>query len=189
MTKLADYMQAVSDPATQRALSAVLGAVYDDLTALHTHLSTDGIVIPATLAKGSTAENVSNTGFGYVIDGLQCYKAAVAAGTAFTGGTVNTAAAAPLVFGGWAWQINAAGTITALPTSGDQVHATAAAALAYARGLTPTAGNVFFGYSVIGSKASTAWRAGTDDLTPGSDCQTAAFTSVASTIPTLSLTE
>ena len=189
MTKLADYMQAVSDPATQRALSAVFDAVHTDLTALRTHLSTDGIVIASTLAKGTTPENVSNTGFGYVIDGLQCYKAAVAAGTAFTGGTVNTAGGVPLVFGGWAWQVNAAGTITALPASGDQVHATAAAALAYAQSLTPTTGNVFFGYSVIGSKASTAWRAGTDDLTPGSDCQTTAYSSVASTIPTLTLTE
>jgi hypothetical protein len=189
MADFTDHIQQVSDPATQRALIALLGAVRTDLNAIQTHLSSDGIVIASTLSKGSTPENVANTGFGYVIDGLQLYKAAVAAGTAFTGGTVNTGAAAPLVFGGWAWQINAAGTISALPASGDQVHATAAAALAYAQGLTPTAGNVFFGYSVIGSKASTAWRAGTDDLTPGSDCQTAAFTSVASTIPTLTFTE
>ena len=190
MTKLADYLQQVTDPSTQRALAAVLDAVHDDLTALHTHLSTDGIVIASTLAIGSTPENVSSTGFGYVIDGLQCYKAAVTAGTAFGGNaTVNTAGGVPLVFGGWAWQINAAGTITALPATGDQVHTTAALALAHAQALTPTAGNVFFGYSVVGAKASTAWRAGTDDLTPGSDCQTTAYYSVASTIPTLTLME
>ena len=188
-TKLAEYIQQVTDPQTQRAMHAVFTAVYDDLALLRSHLSTDGIVIASTLAIGSTPENVSSTGFGYVIDGLQCYKAAVTAGTAFTGGTVNTAGGVPLVFGGWAWQINAAGTITALPASGNQVHTTAALALAYAQALTPTAGNVFFGYSVIGAKASTAWRAGTDDLTPESDCQTTAYYSVASTIPTLTLTE
>jgi hypothetical protein len=189
-TKLAEYIQQVTDPQTQRALHAVFTAVYDDLALLRSHLSSDGIVIPSTLAIGTTPENVSSTDFGYVIDGLQCHKAVVAAGTAFGGnGTVNTAGGVPLVFGGWAWQINAAGTITALPASGDQVYTTAALALAYAQSITPTAGNVVFGYSVIGAKASTAWRAGTDDLTPGSDCQTAAYYSVASTIPTLTLTE
>jgi hypothetical protein len=191
MTKLADYMQAVSDPATQRALSAVLGAVYTDLTALRAHLADDGIVTATTLSKGSTPENVATTAFGYVIDGVTLYKAAVAAGTAPAAATINTAGDTGIFFGGFALQINAAGTITTLPASGNQVYTTAAAAYAYAQTITPTAGNVIAGYFVVGSKANTKWTGGTDDLDGdgSSDSSSVTYYSVASTVPTLTLTE
>lgn len=189
MTKLADHLQQVSDPATQRALSAVLAAIKTDLALLHTHLSTDGIIIPATLSKGTTPENVATTGFGYIIDGLPCYKAAVAAGTAPAAATINTAGDTGIFFGGFALQINAAGTISTLPATGDQVHTSADAAYAYAQTIVPTAGNVIAGYFVVGSKTGTKWTGGTDDLDGdgSSDSSSVVYYSVASTIPTMTL--
>ena len=190
-TKLAEYIQQVTDPQTQRALHAVFTAVYDDLALLQSHLSSDGIVIATTLSKGSTPENVATTAFGYVIDGLQLYKAAITAGTAPAGATINTAGDTGIFFGGFALQINAAGTISTLPASGDQVYTTAAAAYAYALTITPTAGNVIAGYFVVGSKADTAWTGGASDLDGdgSSDSSSVTYYSVASTIPTLTLTE
>ena len=191
MTKLADYMQAVTDPATQRALSAVLGAVHTDLTALRSHMVTDGIVTATTLAQGTDTEKVATTAFGYVIDGVSLYKAAVAAGTAPAAATINTAGTAGIFFGGFALQINGAGTISTLPASGDQVYTTAAAAYTYVQTITPTAGNVIAGYFVVGSKTGTKWTGGTDDLDGDgtSDSSSVVYYSVASTIPTLTLTE
>jgi hypothetical protein len=190
-TKLSNHIQQVADPQTQRALYAVLNAVQDDLALLRSHLSSDGIIIAATLSKGSTPENVATTGFGYVIDGLPLYKAAVAAGTAPAAATINTAGATGIFYGGFALQINAAGTISTLPATGDQVYATAAEAYAYALTITPTAGNVIAGYFVVGSKADTKWTGGTDDLDGdgSSDSSSVVYYSVASTIPTLTLTE
>ena len=191
MTKLADYLQQVTDPSTQRALAAVLDAVHDDLGLLKSYLSSDGIVIATTLSKGSTAENVATTAFGYVIDGLQLYKAAVTAGTAPAAATINTAGDTGIFFGGFALQINAAGTISTLPASGNQVYTTEAAAYAYALTITPTAGNVIAGHFTVGSKADTKWTGGTDDLDGdgSSDSSSVTYYSVASTIPTLTLTE
>lgn len=191
MADFTDYIQQVSDPATQRALTALLGAIRTDLNAIVGHLSSDGIIIPTTLSKGSTPENVATTAFGYVIDGLPVYKAAVAAGTAPAAATINTAGASGIFYGGFALQINAAGTISTLPASGDQVHATADAAYTYAQTITPTAGNVIAGYFVVGSKANTKWTGGTDDLDGdgSSDSSSVVYYSVASTIPTLTFTE
>lgn len=189
MTKIADHIQQVTDPQTQRALLALFTAVKDDLGALNTHLSTDGIITATTLSKGSTPENVATTAFGYVIDGVSLYKAAVAAGTAPAASTINTAGTAGIFFGGFALQINGAGTISTLPASGNQVYTTAAAAYAYALTITPTAGNVIAGYFVVGSKTGTAWTGGTDDLDGdgSSDSSSVAYYSVASTTPTLTL--
>lgn len=191
MADFTDHIQQVSDPATQRALAALLGAIRTDLNAIVGHLSSDGIIIPTTLSKGTTPENVATTAFGYVIDGLPVYKAAVAGGTAPAAATINTAGATGTFYGGFALQINAAGTISTLPASGDQAHTTAAAAYAYAQTITPTAGNVIAGYFVVGSAADADWVGGTDDLDGdgSSDSSSVVYYSVASTIPTLTFTE
>lgn len=189
MANLADHLQQIADPATQRAMTALLESVRTDLTALQAHLSSDGIITPTTLSKGSTPENVATTAFSYVIDGCTLYKAAVAAGTAPAAATINTAGATGTFFGGFALQINAAGTISTLPATGDQAYTTAAAAYAYAQTIVPTAGNVIAGYFVVGSKANTKWTGGTDDLDGdgSSDSSSVVYYSVASTIPTMTL--
>jgi hypothetical protein len=62
---------------------------------------------------------------------------------------------------------------------------------AYALTITPTAGNVIAGYFVVGAKTGTKWTGGTDDLDGdgSSDSSSVTYYSVASTIPTLTLTE
>ena len=191
MADFTDHIQQVSDPATQRALIALLGAVRTDLNAIVDFLSDDGIITATTLSKGSTPENVATTAFTYRIDGMPYAKAAVTAGTAPAAATINTAGDTGIFFGGFALQINGAGTISTLPASGDQVYTTAADAYAYALTITPTASNVIAGHFVVGSKTGTAWTGGTDDLDGdgSSDSSSVVYYSVASTIPTLTLTE
>lgn len=191
MADFTDHIQEVSDPSTRRALIALLGAVRTDLNAIVDHLTDDGIIVATTLSKGSTPENVATTAFTYRIDGMPYAKAAVTAGTAPASATINNAGDTGVFYGGFALQINGAGTISTLPASGDQVYTTAAAAYAHALTLTASAGNVIAGYFVVGSKADTKWTGGTDDLDGdgSSDSSYVAYYSVASTIPTLTFTE
>lgn len=191
MADFTDHIQQVSDPATQRALIAILGAIRTDLNAVVDHLSDDGIINATVLSKGSTPENVATTAFQFRIDGMPYTKAAVTAGTAPAAATINTAGGTGIFYGGFALQINGAGTISTLPASGNQVYTTAAAALAYARTITPTAAYVVAGHFVVGSKADTAWTGGTDDLDGdgSSDSSYVAYYPVASTIPVLTFTE
>ena len=190
-TSALDWLQEVSDPTTQRALGALVTAIRTDLQVLYandaaidTALKSDAVINPTTLSKGSTPENVATTAFQFRIDGVTATKAAVAAGTAFTGGTINVGATAGFFYGGWVFQVNASGTISALPTTGNQVYTTAAAALAAAQAVTPTTAYVAIGYVVVQTKTGAAWTAGTDDLTPASDCEAVTYTSV----PGLALT-
>jgi hypothetical protein len=172
MASLKDYIQEVSDPASQRALRVLLGAVQGELAAL----KGTSIIAPTTLAVGSTAINVSNAAFTYRIAGMPYAKAAVAAGTALgLTGTINTAGAVGTFFGGFAAQINAAGTITFKQVAANQVYTSLAAAEVAARAIAPTAANIIIGWFVVESKADTKWTAGTDDLTPASDCTTVTY--------------
>ena len=191
MADFTDHIQQVSDPATRRALEAILGAVRTDLNSINNHLAADGIITAATLSEGSTTANVATTAFTYRIDGMPYAKAAVAAGTAPAAATINTGAATGTFYGGFALQINAAGTISTLPGSGDQVHESAADAYAAALAITPTAGNVIAGYFVVGAAADSAWVGGTDDLDGDgtSDSSYVAYYSVPSTLPVLTFTE
>lgn len=181
-----DRINRVTDPQTRQVLNDMLGAIRTDLAALYTNtdavdtaLKSDSIINAPTLSVGSTAENVATTAFQYRIDGVTYTKAAVTAGTALNAATINTGTAVGTYYGGFLLQINAAGTISSLPSGTDQVHATAAAALAAAQAVTPTAGNVVAGYFVVTANADSAWTAGTDDLTPASDCVTVSYSSAA----------
>ena len=190
-TAIKDYINCVADSATRDALYALLTAINTDLGVLYANTDTvdanldnietalegDSIVNECTLSTGSTAENVATTAFQYRIDGVTYAKAAVTAGTAMTAATINTGTAAGDYMGGFLVQINAAGTISTLPSGTDQVHTTTAAALAAAQALTPTAGNVAVGYVVVTANTDSAWTAGTDDLTAASDCAAVAYTS------------
>jgi len=183
-TSIKDYINEVSDPQTREVLNVLMSAVRTDLAALYantdavdTALKGDSVINAPTLSIGSTAENVATTAFQYRIDGVTYTKAAVTAGTALTAATINTGTAVGTYYGGFVLQINAAGTISSLPSGTDQVHATAAAALTAAQAVTATAGNVIIGYFVVTANADSAWTAGTDDLTPASDCVTVSYTS------------
>jgi hypothetical protein len=167
MASLKDYIQEVSDPSSQRALRVLMDAIREELAAL----KGTSIIAPTTLAIGSTATNVANTAFTFRIAGMPYAKAAVAAGTALgLTGTINTAGATGVFFGGFVAQISEAGTITFKQVAADQVYTSAAAAEVAARAIAPTAANIIIGGFVVEAKADTKWTAGTDDLTPASDC-------------------
>lgn len=67
----------------------------------------EGFITAPTLAIGSTASNVANAAFKYLISGWTYPKAAVAAGTALSGSTVPQNK-----YGAWLVEIDSAGTIT-----------------------------------------------------------------------------
>jgi len=167
-----EYIQEVSDSASQRALYALFEAVRSELA----ELKTDSVINAPTLSTGSTAENVATTAFQYRIDGVTYTKAAVTAGTALgITDTINTGAATGTFYGGFAAQINAGGTITFKSAATDQVKTSEAAAEAVARAITATAGNVIIGYFAVGATADADWVAGTDDLTAASDCTSVTY--------------
>ena len=89
--------------------------------------------------------------------------------------TINTAAGVPLVFGAFLVQSTKYGVISTKAVSANQVYTSAALAIAALP--AADAGNTAIGYIVIGSKASTAWTANTDDMTAASDVQSVVFTS------------
>lgn len=178
-TSLKEYINEISDPRTRKALNAVLTAAQADLA----ELRSDGIINAPTLSTGSTAENVATTIFQYRIDGMPYVKAAVTAGTALgITDTINTGTATGTFYGGFAAMIDAAGTITFDSVATDQVYTSAAAAYkAAVDGITAAAGSVLCGYFVVGATADSAWVAGTDDLTPASDCTSATYYTVSTT--------
>lgn len=162
-----NLIQEVSDPSTRRALYSLFEAVRAELA----ELKTDSLINAPTLSVGSTAENVATTAFQFRIDGVTYAKAAVTAGTALgITDTINTGAATGSFFGGFAAQINAAGTVSFKSVATDQVYTSEAAAEVAARAIAADAGNVIIGYFVVEATADADWVAGTDDLTPASDC-------------------
>lgn len=145
---------------------AALQLLFDSLLSELSELKTDSIINAPVLSTGSTAEQVATTAFQYRIDGVSYTKAAVAAGTALTSVATHTVAASK--FGGFAAQINASGTISFIEAADVQSYASKALAEEAARALSATAGNVIFGWFVVGADAG-GWTAVTDDLTPASD--------------------
>lgn len=173
---ISNRIQEVTDPSTQRALLELFGAIRSELA----EIKTDSVINPTTLSTGSTAANAATTAFQFRIDGVGYAKAAVTAGTALgITDTINTGTATGLFFGGFAAQISAAGTITFKSAATDQVETSEAAAEVAARAITATAGSVIIGYFAVGANADSAWVAGTDDLTPASDCVSVTYWSAA----------
>jgi hypothetical protein len=161
MASINQYIQEVSDPKTQRALRVLFEAVRSELA----ELKTDSIINAPTLSTGTTTTNVANTAFQFRIDGVTYTKAAVAAGTALgITDTINTAGATGIFYGGFVMMIVGAGTVTFKAAAADQNYTSAAAAEVAARAIATTAGTATVGWFVVGSKADTAWTAGTDDL-------------------------
>ena len=152
------------------------------LNGLRTFLAGDSIINPTVVAIGSTPENVATSAFQFMIDGVAELKAAVTVGTAFTDAdTINTGAASGSYWGAWLVQIAAGGTITTHSVGADQVYADEAAAIAALP--AAEAGNLAIGYVTVNAKDDVDWVAATDDLTDGSDCETATFYSAATDIP------
>lgn len=77
------------------------------LNDIRTALFANGIVSLPGLGIGTTKPNVASVAFDYIIAGIRYTKAAVAAGTALSGSNVPEA-----LYGAWALDIDAAGTIT-----------------------------------------------------------------------------
>jgi hypothetical protein len=172
MVSIDQCILCIRDPSEREALKLLFGAVQFELA----ELKTDSIINAPTLSTGSTAENVATTAFQYRIDGVTYAKAAVAAGTALgITDTINTGAASGIFYGGFACQINAAGTISFKAAAADQVYETEEEARAAAEAITATAGNVIAGWFVVGATADADWVAGTDDLTPASDCTSVTY--------------
>jgi len=130
--------------------------------------SSDKVITAPGCAVGSTDTQVANSAFKYMIDGVVCSKAAVAAGTAVTATVVPAT-----TFGLFGFQINAAGTISNKDAAGNATgYATYAAALAALP--TADAGNVLFMYIIVEADSGT-WTGATDDLVAGSDCENVWF--------------
>ena len=169
---ITNRIQEVSDPSTRRALYELFESIRSELA----ELKADSIINAPTLSTGSTAENVATTAFQFRIDGVTYAKAAVTAGTALgITDTINTGTATGSFFGGFAAQINAAGTISFKSAATDQTETSAAAAEVAARAIAADAGNVIIGYFVVEAPADGDWVAGTDDLTAGSDCASVTY--------------
>lgn len=167
---ITDRIQEVSDTSTRRALYELFGAVRSELA----DFKTNSIINAATLITSTTAENVANSVFQYRIDGVDYHKVATNTALGITD-TINTGAAAGVFYGGFAIQIDITKTITFKSAATDQVETSEDAAQAAARAITPTAGNIIFGYFAVGATAGADWVAGTDDLTPGSDCTSVTY--------------
>jgi hypothetical protein len=169
-------IQEVSDPSTQRALYELFESIRSELA----ELKTDSVINAPILGVGSTAENVATTTFQYRIDGVPYLRLAVLAGTALgITDTINTGTATGTFYGGFAEQVNISGTLSFKSVATDQVYTSEAAAEVAARTITADANSVIIGYFVVGAAADSAWTAGTDDLTAGSDCTSVTFWSAA----------
>ena len=145
------------------------------VNAIPGHLN-DGVLQHGTLAISATTDRYkTTTELFFRKDGIQHQLAATDDGEFASAYEINSAAAAPLVYG--AFLVEATGlitpTITAKAVSSDQVYTTAALAIAALP--TVTAGSVAIGYIVVGANISSAWTANTDDLTAGSDCASVSF--------------
>ncbi len=143
----------------------------------------DGAVIPATLGEGSTPADgkVANGAFSFRIGGVNKNKAVDAVGVAFT--AVHKVAASK--FGAIAININAAGTINTQINSAAQTdtldHDDALTALQKVQSpsFLPPTGSIRIGYILIANDAG-LWTANSDDLTNGTDVDTATFFDITS---------
>lgn len=127
------YAVLLSILADLTALKAAVDAgktVSDDVKTLANDLRNkllgDYVDGATALGIGGTAQNVASGAFTYHINGQQYTKAAVTAGTALSGATVPD-----LLYGAWALEINAAGTIAIVEAAANATgYASSALALA-----------------------------------------------------------
>lgn len=141
----------------------------------------NGVLIPTTLALGSTTTNVATIAFTFNAGGAcDIAKAAVAAGTAF--GALGTIPADK--WGIYAMWIDGAGTITY--TSGPGNYAPGYQSEAQAIGdlakMIPPAYKCWVGYITVKTKAATAWVTGTDGLAGGATGNIASATNYYPTV-------
>lgn len=114
-----------------------------------------------SLARGTTDTQVASTAFQFVINGISYYKAAVAAGTAFTATTHDIAQDK---WSSFLLSVQADGTITITKAASDyDDEAAAIAAVAD----TP-AGEVRMGELTVKTASGQVWDAATDALKGGS---------------------
>jgi hypothetical protein len=141
----------------------------DRFSGVFTSPTTTGLITAPGMSIGSTNTNVANLAFTYLVNGVTCSKAAVAAGTA------PTATAIPAgKFGFFGFKINAAGTISANDAP-DNAAGYGTAGLALAAIPAVGAGFVYLGGVLVQAKTTGAFTGATDDLVAGSDCVSAVF--------------
>lgn len=167
----------------QGNLVRLLRNIVSDINEMKTYLNTlrtntstlkdDGILGNPTLAIGSTAANVSNVAFEYVINGNLYNKAAVAAGTAPGNDVVPQS-----TYGAVALDIGADGTIDAVEAAANAT-GYASAALAVAGLPAVAADHARMGWVTV-TKSDGAFTFGTTDLDAAN--VTAAYTDAPSII-------
>lgn len=140
---------------------ATFKSVVDDLktavNGLISGLGGDYLDSTAALAIGSTKPNVANGAFEYHVNGVEYSKAAVAAGTALSGSDIPQA-----LYGAWALDIGADGTIDITPATNNAT-GYASAVLAAAGLPAVAADHVRMGY-VTATKSDAVFDPGTTDL-------------------------
>jgi len=179
---------------TKLSIGATGAAVAITATPTHINLYTarinslidylaDGLLVSGDLAisAGDATKFKTTAISALTIGGLGYTKAATDSLTFTAADTINTAAEAGDFFGIWLVQIDNTGTITTKSPAADQTYATDASALAALP--AADAGNIAMGYILIGANTGASWTANADDMTPGSDCASAAF--VDATLKTL----
>lgn len=143
-----------TDHATNIAVIADLKTLVNDV---RSQLQGDYILTSPALAIGSTTTAVANGAFDYVINGVPYKKAAVTTGTAPGNDVIPQS-----TYGAVAFDIDAAGTITAVEAT-DNATGYASAALAAAGLPATTADNARMGY-VTATKSDGAFTFGTTAL-------------------------
>lgn len=141
----------------------------------------NGVLIPTTLAKGSTDTNLATIAFTYNAGGAtDIAKAAVAAGTAF--GALGTIPADK--WGVIAAFIDGAGTVSFQSGPNNYVagYQSEAAAIGDLAKITPAANVCFIGFVTIKTKAATAFVVGTDALAGGASGNPASATNYYPTV-------
>jgi len=140
----------------------------------------NGMLQATVLGIGSTDTRISNTTASmYNANGLtNIPKAAVAAGTALSAGTIPADQ-----WGIYAVMINGAGTITYVvgPSNYTSGYASEALAINALASMYPAAGLAFMGYVTVKTKAATAWIAATDAFAGGASGNVASVTNYYST--------
>jgi hypothetical protein len=147
----------------------------------------NGVLIPTTLAKGSTDTNLATIAFTYNAGGAtDIAKAAVAAGTAF--GALGTIPADK--WGLIAAFIDGAGTLSFKSAPGNYTgdYSSEAAAQGGLPAIIPAANLCYIGYVTIKTKAATAFVVGTDALAAGASGNPASATNYYPTVGALPAT-
>lgn len=135
----------------------------------------NGAITSPVLSVGDTSERVANELFYYRLAGVNYSKAAVPAGSVFSGAHVISASK----YGAIILLINAAGTISTDVPLATQAYDTALEAITAADAVAIPANKIKIGLIVIQNDSS-LWTANTDDLTDASDVTKAAFYDITS---------